>query len=128
MAKIESLAELLAARPLQRMERKIQSLGGATVYFRELSGDALPVVLGFGRRAAQSQEAGGVAFEFTKDEMALVLSQSLCDASGNLLAADSEGPARLCRELRWDVLNELFAACLPCIGLNGERVEEKKTA
>lgn len=125
MASIESLADLLAVRPLQHTERKIAALGGATVYFRELSGDALPVVLGFGRRVAQSD---GAAFEFTKDEMAIVLSQSLCDASGNLLAADPDGPARLCRELRWDVLNELFAACLPCIGLNGERVEEKKTA
>lgn len=129
MEQIKTLADLLAARPLQVTAREIKSLGGKTVHFRELSGDALELVIGFGKRvtAARSEEGGAVSFEFTKQEMAEVLSQSLCDSDGDLLAADPDGPARLLRELRWDVLNEIFSASLPCIGLNPESVEEKKT-
>ena len=127
MPPIESLAELSAARPLRRFEREIAALGGKTVCFRELDGDALALVIGVGRRytAAQRNPDGTVSFDFTKDEMVEILSHSLCNSAGELIAAGEGGQASL-RGLHWQVLNEMFAARLQALGLSGEAVEEKK--
>lgn len=129
MDQIETLAELSAARPLRRYQREISALGGKTVHFRELDGDALHLVLGIGRRAATAQAKknpdGSVSFDFSKDEMVELLSHALCNSEGELIAAGETGMQEI-KRLHWKALNELFNASLEALGMSAEAVEEKK--
>lgn len=111
---IESLADLIAARPLKTWPRQIAALDGATVNFRELTADGIDMFLDLG--------VGGQA-SFKRPEIVRFLSHTLCDSKGALIAQD----AAALNAMPWEVVQELFQAAIGCMGLTRADLDEKKT-
>lgn len=113
---IESLADMVSARPLKRWGREIKSLNGATVHFRELTAEGIDIFLEMGRAGDEAS--------FRRPEIVRFLRQTLCNSAGDLIATTDEQ----LNALAWDVVQELFQAAVACMGLGRAELDEKKAA